>query len=55
MNIIFEFKDGTRIEVGGIELPKINNRGGKNAELDAYLSDPTLLRMYMVANGNRLY
>jgi len=55
MNIIFEFKDETRIEFGGIKLNKINERTSIHAEIDACLSDPTLERMYLIAEGNRLW
>jgi hypothetical protein len=55
MNIIFEFKNNTRIEFGGLKLYKINERTSIHTEIDACLSDPELERMYLIAKGNRLW
>lgn len=54
MNIVFEFKDKNKVVFLGLQLHKINERTPIHDDLDACLSDPELINMYIFANDNWL-
>ncbi len=52
MNVIFEEENGLLTWVCGIKLHQINDRVSRNQVLDAYLSDPAFVKMYIIADDN---
>lgn len=54
MKIIFEFENGESYTVYNISYSKINERTAQNHLLDELLSDPNTVKMYIMANDNRI-
>ena len=54
MKILFEFEDGTSQTVYDVSYSKINERSPQNHLIDELLSDPKAVRVYLMANDNRL-
>ena len=54
MQIRFEFEDGTSETISGVEYSKINEKSEQNHLIDAFLSDPMLVNIYLMANDNRM-
>jgi len=54
MKIVFEFEDGTSQTVYDVKYSKINERSAQNHLIDELLSDPKAVKMYLIADGNRI-
>jgi len=54
MRIVFEYEEGPNVEIVGLKYYKINERSAENAVLDELLSDPAVVRMYIIADDNRI-